>query len=203
MTDKSANPMKIVTPEMRASYANVFTPRAAKAGDKPAYSVMLLISKKDKTAKKFVKAVEKACNAALKKKFKGEIPEFWKHPLKDGDNPEHLSKSMRKKENRDLYKGMYMVNVKSYDKFPIVDRNRDEIMDSSEFKSGDYCRVSMNAGAYDHPTGGEGVSFWFNSIQKLRTGEALGAAPSDPDDDYDDLPTEEGEYDDEDSEEAW
>ena len=41
------DPMKVLTGEVRLSYANLTTPRAAQQGGEPKYSVTLLIPKTD------------------------------------------------------------------------------------------------------------------------------------------------------------
>ncbi len=194
----TSNPLKVVTPEMRTSYLNVFEARAARTGDKPSRSTVLLISKKHRNADQLISRLKKANKAALEKKFGGKLPKKWHNPIKDGDNDQHLSPAMLEDENRSTYEGMWVINVKSYERFPIVDEDGDDILDSSEFKSGDYARCSFNAGAYDHPEGGKGVSYWFNSIQKLRDGEPLGAHSSSPDKDYAGNDYDEGDYEDDD-----
>jgi len=188
------NPLQIITPKARASYANVFKPRLNDESGKMEYSIMLLIPKDGAKTKKFLADLKAASDAALKKKFGDKIPSKnrmnkW---LKDGDDDDDLSDAMLKKENRGIYEGNWIMNIKSYDKFPIVDLDREEILDSGEFKSGDYCRVSANGFGYD-VKGNKGVSFWFNSLQVLGKGEPLGGGGSNPDDDYDD-----DEYQDED-----
>ena len=46
------DPMKVLTGEVRLSYANLTTPRAAQQGGEPKYSVTLLIPKTDVATKR-------------------------------------------------------------------------------------------------------------------------------------------------------
>ena len=45
------DPMKVLTGEVRLSYCNLTTPRAAKQGGEPKYSVTILIPKTDVSTK--------------------------------------------------------------------------------------------------------------------------------------------------------
>ena len=51
------------------------------------------------------------------------------------------------------------------------------IFDKSEVVSGDYCRISINFGAYN-VTGSKGVSAYLCNIQFVRKGEPLGGRTS-------------------------
>ena len=55
------DPMKVLTGEVRLSYCSLTTPRAAKQGGEPKYSVTLLIPKTDTATKADIDA---AINAA-------------------------------------------------------------------------------------------------------------------------------------------
>ena len=62
------DPMKVLTGEVRLSYANLTTPRAAQQGGEPKYSVTLLIPKTDvKTKADIDAAINAAANEALTK----------------------------------------------------------------------------------------------------------------------------------------
>ena len=58
--------MKVLTGEVRLSYANLTTPRAAQQGGEPKYSVTLLIPKSDAATKADIDAaIQAAANDAL------------------------------------------------------------------------------------------------------------------------------------------
>lgn len=69
------DPMKVLTGEVRLSYANLTTPRAAQQGGEPKYSVTLLIPKTDvKTKADIDAAINAAANEALTKVWNGARP---------------------------------------------------------------------------------------------------------------------------------
>lgn len=62
------DPMKVLTGEVRLSYCNLTTPRAAQQGGEPKYSVTLLIPKTDMATKADIDAaISAAANDALAK----------------------------------------------------------------------------------------------------------------------------------------
>lgn len=78
--------MKVLTGEVRLSYANLTTPRAAQQGGEPKYSVTLLIPKSDAATKADIDAaIQAAANDALAKVWNGARPPMLKVPIYDGD----------------------------------------------------------------------------------------------------------------------
>ena len=80
------DPMKVLTGEVRLSYANLTTPRAAQQGGEPKYSVTLLIPKTDVATKADIDAaINAAANEALTKVWNGARPPQLATPVWDGD----------------------------------------------------------------------------------------------------------------------
>lgn len=159
---------RIVTGEVRLSYANIWEPRSINGSD-PKYSVSILIPKTDTTT---IKAVEDAIEAALQEgvgKFGGKMPPrgSLKLPLRDGDT----------ERDAEEYAGHYFINANSKNAPQIVDANVNPITDPSEVYSGCYGRVSVNFYAFN-TNGNRGVACGLGNIQKLRDGEALGGGVS-------------------------
>ena len=78
--------MKVLTGEVRLSYANLTTPRAAQQGGEPKYSVTLLIPKSDAATKADIDAaIQAAASDALAKVWNGARPPMLKVPIYDGD----------------------------------------------------------------------------------------------------------------------
>ena len=165
---------RVVTGEVRASYVNVFKPRMNDLSGKDEYSMTLLIPKSDK---KTIADLKAAGAAAKEVKWGGKVPKGVKFPIHDGDG---------EKPNGGDYgeecADHWVLNVRSNYKPGVVDANVQPIMDQSEFQSGDYCRVSLNAFAYDNKR--KGVGFGLNNIQVLRKGDPLGGH-SDASSDFD------------------
>lgn len=174
--------MKVVTGKVRGSYVNIFNPRMNDFSGKEEYSICILIPKDDRDT---VAKIQAAVKAVVAKKWSGKTPANLRTPLRDGDE---------ERPGDPAYAGHYFMNLKSRDKPGVVDRNRDEVLHPAEFVSGDYCRVSMGAYAYDMH-GNRGVSFGLGNVQVLEKGEPLSSRSraadeftSWGDDDDDDMP---------------
>ncbi|MDO5018633.1 MAG: DUF2815 family protein [Lagierella massiliensis] len=158
------NKTKVVTGEVRLSYANVWEPKSINGG-KERYSVSVIIPKKDqRTIDKIEKAVEAAIEEGLSK-FNGKKPnkKVIKLPLRDGDT----------EKDDPAYEDSYFLNANSMTAPQIVDKNVEPILDRSEVYSGVYARVSLNFYAYN-VNGNKGIAVGLGNIQKLRDGEPLG-----------------------------
>lgn len=178
----------IVTGKVRATFVNVFEPRVNELSGQEEYSLQILIPKTDKETLSAIKgAVEEAANAKWPKKR----PAKFRFPLRDGDAPEEAEGTEKYPERA----GHFFVNVKSKFAPQIVDRQRAPVVDRSEFQSGDYCRVSLNAYPYDMK-GNCGVSLGLQNIQVWCKGEPLGGAGARAEDQFSELPADNEETDD-------
>lgn len=170
----NAQPTKVVTGRARGSYVNVFAPRMNDLSGKEEYSMTLLIPKTDTDTLAKLKA---AAKAAIAEKFGDKPPAGLQSPIHDGDGA---------KPNGGEYgeecHGHWVVNVKSTRKPGVVDANVQPVLDAAEFQSGDYCRVSLNAYAYDNKR--KGVAFGLQNVQVLAKGEPLGGGGSRAEDDF-------------------
>ena len=157
--------MKVVTNKVRASYLSWHNPREGLDG-KMAYSVELLIPKTDVDGITKIKA---AMKSALEKKF-GDLSKVkgLKNPLKNGDEQKQDGTP-----HSPEYHGHFYLRCKSSEKPGVIDIKGKEIINSTDFVSGDYCRASIMASAYDS-NGARGVTFYLNNLQKVADGEALG-----------------------------
>lgn len=160
----TTNPTRIVTGEVRLSYAHVWEPNSIQ-GNKPKYSVSLIISKSDTAT---IAAIEKAVDAAVEQgisKFGGKRPNkaSLKLPLRDGDV----------ERDDEAYAGAYFLNANSLTAPQIVDLNVAPILDRSEVYSGCYARVSLSFYAFN-TNGNRGIACGLGNIQKTRDGESLG-----------------------------
>lgn len=158
------NPTRIVTGEVRLSYAHVWEPNSIQGG-KPKYSVSLIIPKTDTAT---ITAIEKAVDAAIGAgigKFGGKKPNkaALKLPLRDGDT----------ERDDEAYKDAYFVNANSLTPPQVVDENVAPVLDRSEVYSGCHARVSLSFYAFN-TNGNKGIACGLGNIQKLRDGEPLG-----------------------------
>lgn len=158
------NPTRVVTGEVRVSYAHGWEPNSIQGG-KPKYSVSLIIPKADTTT---ITAIEKAIGAAIDAgtaKFGGMRPNkaALRLPLRDGDT----------ERDDEAYANSFFVNANSLTPPQVVDENVSPILDRSEVYSGCYARVSLALYAF-HTNGNKGVACGLGNIQKIRDGEPFG-----------------------------
>lgn len=174
---------KVITGKVRFSYAHLFKPVAISEGQEPKYSVCLLIPKSDKeTLTKIKKAVEAAKQAGINL-WGGKIPANLKLPLRDGDE---------ERPEQPEYAGMYFLNATSKQAPGIVDKQMNEIIDSTEVYSGCYGRASINFYPFNQ-AGNKGVACGLNNIQKLADGDYLGGR-SRAEDDFDAVEDDEDNF---------
>lgn len=172
------NPTKIITgPETRWSYANVWEAKYIK-GNKPMFSVSLIISKDDtKTLAKIKSAIDIAYTegeAKLRGNGKSVPPlATIKTPLHDGD---------KEKPDDPAYANAYFINANSASAPGIVDKDLNPILARSEVYSGVYGRASINFYAYNTGSN-KGIACALNNLQKFRDGESLGRVSS-PEEDF-------------------
>lgn len=176
---KTAAATKVVTGKIRFSYAHVFKPYAANEGQEPKYSAQLLIPKSDKATYRKIKDACEAARLSSADKFGGKVPDKLKLPIHDGDG-----EMPNGGEYADVCKGHWVINASSKDKPGIVDRDKNEILDTTEFYSGCYGRASINFFVYN-VNGNKGIAAGLNNVQKLTEGEPLGGR-SRAEDDFDD-----------------
>ena len=123
----SRNGTKVITGEVRFSYLHVFEPYAGEVGQKPKYSVSLLIPKSDKkTIALIQEAVSEATDLGQTTKWGGKVPKNLKLPLRDGDE--------EKADEHPEYEGMYFINASSERQPGLVDSHKQEIFSDQELK---------------------------------------------------------------------
>lgn len=171
MIKASKTGTKVVTGEVRLSYAHVWEPSAIE-GNEPKYSVSIIIPKTDKETLKAIKEAVEEAKETGKGKWNGKIPGVLKTPLRDGDV---------ERPDDEAYSGCYFFNASSKNKPGIVDENVHPVLDQSEVYSGCYARVSVNFYAYN-ANGNKGIAAGLGNIQKLKDGDSLGGSTRAEDD---------------------
>lgn len=160
---------KLVTPTFRGSFVHILEPHAIKGVEnaKARYQITIPIKKSDPFWVKLNALIEETA----KEKW-GKIPAKLKKPIKDGDE-----------EGRPEFAGCYSIQATSNNKPGIVDAQLQPIMDANEIYSGAYYKASIRAYAWQHATGGSGVSIALDNVQKIKDGEAF-SGRSDAADDF-------------------
>lgn len=168
----------VMTPEFRVSFPAVFKPKRQKgdATSEPKYGLTMLFPKGADLSK-----LKAAAQEAVKEKWGDKPPKNLRSPFRDqGD-----------RELEGYVEGCVFINASSLQKPGLVDRQRQDIIDETEFYPGCYARATLRAFAYDN-NGNKGVAFGLNNVQKLRDGDPLGGRTRAQDDFADDLPPDEG-----------
>lgn len=171
MIKASRKGTKVITGQVRLSYAHIWEPSAIE-GNEPKFSVSVIVSKNDKETLKAIKEAVEEAKETGKGKWNGKIPAVLKTPLRDGDV---------ERPDDEAYAGCYFFNASSKNKPGIVDENVQPILDQSEVYSGCYARVAVNFYAYN-ANGNKGIAAGLGNIQKLKDGDSLGGATRAEDD---------------------
>ena len=167
-------PTKVLTGEVRLSYANLTTPRANKPGDKEKYSVTLLIPKTDTAAKANMdSSAEAAAQDALGKLWNGVRPPVLPIPIHDGDGV---------RENGTPFgpecKGCWVITASTYNKPQVVHQSDvNTELAPQDIYSGMYARVTINFFGYLN-NGKKGVGCGLGNVMKTRDGDPLAGGAS-------------------------
>lgn len=164
---------KVLTGEVRLSYANLTTPRAAQPGADPKYSVTLLIPKSDNATKADIEqSMRAAYEEGVNKKWGGAHPQP-NNLLWDGDG---LRKSGL--PFGEECKGHWVITASTKNKPQVVgiDNIACELA-PNDIYSGMYARVTINFFPYD-TAGSKGVGCGLGNVMKTRDGEPLSGGAS-------------------------
>ena len=178
---------KIVTPNFKVSFPQVFTPKSMADGGKEFYSIVMMfdlaeIAKDPIQQERWDKLVAAVDATALEKW--GKLPASWRKPFKQGNE-------QRNKESGEIYQGfegMVIVNAKSETKPGLLDVDHSPIMEMSNFYGGCYAIATLNCYAWSHPSSGKGVSFGLGNLMKRADGTPLGGGKSSAEDDFASIP---------------
>ena len=167
-------PTKVLTGEVRLSYANLTTPRAPRQGGEAKYSVTLLIPKTDTATKANIDAsTEAAAQDAMGKLWNGVRPPMLPVPVHDGDGV---------RENGTPYgpecKGCWVITASSKIKPQVVHQSDvNTELAPQDIYSGMYARVTINFFGY-MSNGKKGVGCGLGNVMKTRDGEPLAGGAS-------------------------
>ena len=168
------DPMKVLTGEVRLSYCNLTTPRAAKQGGEPKYSVTILIPKTDVATKADIDAaIQAAAQEALTKVWNGARPPMLAVPIWDGDGVRKSGVPFG-----DECKGHWVMTASTKNKPQVVgiDNINCELA-PSDIYSGMYGRVTIRFFGYSN-SGNKGIGCGLGNVLKTRDGEPLSGQAS-------------------------
>jgi hypothetical protein len=181
---------------VRFSYLHAHKPHLNSESNAMEYSVQILVPKSNTEDKAALDAAY-AEQVAQYTKVDGKPGPKFHNPIKDGD------KITDKKGNPKPIPGFWVVGAKTaafekdgtaIDPPEVVGTEKDESgqlkpLTSSQIKSGDWGRASVNFKFYTK--GDHGVGVYLNSLQKTRDGEALGGGRRSASDEFGDYEDDE------------
>lgn len=155
---------RVLTPEFRVNYPNVFKPQAPKPTDRLKYSITMMFPK-DSDLTGIKEAIKQAKIAAFGSKE--NWPEDLQSPVSDGDAPKHAEK--------EGCKNHWVIKASSNEdqKPGVVDENVEPILNQADFYPGCYARAYLLAMTWEY-MGKRGVMFILDHVQKTRDGKAFG-----------------------------
>lgn len=166
MSTPTKDPNVIKLTNVRLSYPQLFVAKAMEAGKTPQFSASFLLDKK--AHKDVIAQIEKTTERVALDEFKKKVS-LKRRPLRDGNE----------KDGKEGYGDEVMfVNAKNEKRVPVVDRDLTPLTaEDSKPYAGCYVNATIRLFAYDHPTGGKGVSASLRAVQFVKDGESFGAGP--------------------------
>ena len=187
--------IQITTKPVRIAFPEIFTPGTDKNSGKSKYSCVLIMEPGSEAAMEIRKALHAAIIEAQPDKAKWPPAfrnmDFKTHasttgkdgwPIRDGDSV-----------SWDGFAGKEFIKVTSNADGPksrppyVVDRNREEILDSKELFGGLIVRARLSCRYYDHrESGSKGVSAYISGLQIIKDDGVRFGSYGNPKDDFDD-----------------
>lgn len=155
---------KLVTPPFRGSFVHLFEPSLPKGAEdesKAKYQITAALDADDPFVAKLEKLIEDTAKAKFGPKVvfghkKGQL----RSPIKDdSEYAEH--------------EGKVTFQMSTRRRPEVVDSSMQPIISADEVYSGAWYRASFTAYAWDHPTGGKGVSLSLSNVLKVKDDEAF------------------------------
>lgn len=173
MSQPTKDPQVIKLTNVRLSYPNLFVAKVMEEGKEPEFSASFLLDKKQHAG--LIAEIEKLTDRVALDAFKKKV-KLNRVPLRDGNE----------KDGKDGYGDEVMfINAKNKKRPVVVDRDLTPLTsDDSKPYAGCYVNANVRLFAYDHKTGGKGVSASLRSIQFVKDGESFGAGPVNAEDEF-------------------
>lgn len=183
MSTPVKDPNNIKLNNVRLSYPQLFVAKAMEEGKPLKYSASFILDKKQHAAliKEIEKQVERVALDAFKKKVK-----LNRVPLRDGNE----------KDGKEGYGDEVMfINATEERRPVVVDRDLTPLTkDDPKPYAGCFVNATIRLFAYDHKTGGKGVSAALRAVQFVRDGESFGAGPVNAEDEFEPVADDTADY---------
>ena len=162
---------KVLTPEFRVAFPNVFQARLNKLNKKMEFSLVALFKKGENLDK-----LKAACIEAASEKFgrdQKKWPKKFRMPFRDQGERGKTNDAGNVTLPKGYEAGAVFLNLKSNQKPGVVDQQVQDIIDQSEFYAGCWAQATLNPYAYD-TAGNFGVAFGLGNVQKVRDDDHFG-----------------------------
>lgn len=173
-TTQNQDEAKFKLKNVRLSYPHLFVPKQAKGSPKAKYSADLILDKKEHAD--VIKQMEKMIERTALEFFKKKVT-LRHSALHDGNE----------REDKEGYGDEKMFIVAKNDNKPaVVDCNPAVNLTPEDRRpyGGCYVNAVIRFFAYDHETGGKGVSASLEAVQFAKNGKSFGAGPVNPEDEF-------------------
>lgn len=165
---------------VRLSYPQLFVAKPPEEGKEPVFSASFLLDKKQHASliTQIEKMTERVALDAFKKKVK-----LNRVPLRDGNE----------KSDKEGYGDEVMfIGARNAKRPVVVDRDLTPLAatDPKPY-AGCYVNATVRLFAFDHKTGGKGVSASLRAVQFVKDGESFGAGPVDAEQEFEKLDLDE------------
>lgn len=160
----------VKTPEFRGSFVNLVTARAIKSDDgadsEPKYGLAIVLPTGKASTKAFNVELRKAITAACVDKFGKDIPQAkLKHfPIRDGASV----------GDNGQFDGHLFIRASTKFKPSFCDKHGDKLETEEDLYSGAWYKVKVSVWAWEHKTGGRGVSISLETGIKVRDDDKFG-----------------------------
>jgi hypothetical protein len=177
------DPQIIKLTNVRLSYPQLFVPKAQEEGKEPKFSASFLLDKKQHAA--LIKQIETLTERTALDQFKKKVP-LKRVPLRDGNE----------KSDKEGYGDEVMFVSASNNKRPVVVDCDLTPLNQNDPKpyAGCYVNATVRLFAYDHKTGGKGVSASLRGVQFVKDGESFGAGPVNADEEFERVSDDASDY---------
>lgn len=172
---------KIMLKNVRLSFPRLFEARAFQEGQEPRYEATFLLDPSDKAHARMIKEIEGQAEAIIAEKWGKKVPKKL---------PKCFGYADEEGIEYDGYPGMFFVRTVKYGSSGrpvVVDRQRNPITaDDGVIYAGCYVNGTVSLWTQDNQFGTR-INGNLRAVQFVRDGDAFGAAPVDPEDEFEAL----------------
>lgn len=170
--------IKVMTPNFRVSFPQVFEAKAMPGSDKKKFSMVCLFNiaeiNKNPEQKKLWDAVVASVKQAAVEEWGDKIPAKLQNPFRKGEE---------KEQYQGYGPGVIFISATTTSKPGLADANLQRIISPDDFYAGCYARATINPYPWTY-MGKSGISFGLQNIQKIKDGEPLGGGRTKVEDDF-------------------